>query len=115
MQCFALLPNIIGGLNTTELIIATTTVTETKPTHYGNATLIIFVILAVVLFAIFTKIHLKHRHTIRIATCNMLLGALSLIGLGLITTVTVNAYTAFVALTMGVPGAVLVTIVCKLI
>ena len=72
--------------------------------------IVVLVIVAIVLFAVFLKTHSKHKSPARSAIMNMALGVLSLSIVAPLISVTVSVYTVFVTLTLGVPGTLLVVI-----
>ena len=64
----------------------------------------------VILFGFFILIHAKHKSPLKAASANMTLGTISLIAAALTVGAAVNVYTMFVALTLGVPGGVLIAV-----
>ena len=69
--------------------------------------ILVLILVMIVLFAVFIKTHSRHRFPARIAVANMLLGTVTLAGVSVVFSVTVNFYTTFLSLTLGVPGVLL--------
>jgi low temperature requirement protein LtrA len=75
---------------------------------------VIFIIIAAILLAVFMRAHFRHKSPAKAAVSNMILGAAALVLITPIATVAVNVYTVFAALTLGVPGVVLLQILLAL-
>jgi hypothetical protein len=75
-----------------------------------SVSVLIAIILAVVLFSVFMILHCRHKSPAKAAVMNMLLGVLSLAVSAPLFGAAVNVYTVFTALTLGVPGTVLVAV-----
>ncbi|MCL2036240.1 MAG: hypothetical protein FWG83_02485 [Oscillospiraceae bacterium] len=73
-------------------------------------TLIAVAVIAVILFALFLKIHSRHKEPSKAALANMFLGVLSLIFVAPLVSASVNFCTVFTSLTLGLPGTTLVAI-----
>jgi len=76
---------------------------------------LIIIITAIILFAIFFIAHSQHKTPAKSAVANMVLGVLSLVLFAPILSVSVNIYTVFAALTLGLPGTALVVLCSVLI
>ncbi|MCL1831979.1 MAG: pro-sigmaK processing inhibitor BofA family protein [Oscillospiraceae bacterium] len=63
------------------------------------------------MFTFFMAIHARHKKPLKSAVVSMTTGVAALAVAAYALSVTVNIYTVFAALTLGVPGAVLVAIV----
>jgi predicted membrane channel-forming protein YqfA (hemolysin III family) len=72
---------------------------------------VLLILLAVALFAVFMRAHSRHKTPAKAAVVNMILGVLTLAVIAPILSVAVNWFTVFVALTLGVPGTALITLV----
>ena len=72
---------------------------------------LVIVITAIILFAVFLSTHSRHKTPAKSAIANMVLGVLSLVLFAPILSVSVNVYTVFTALTLGLPGTALVLLV----
>jgi len=74
--------------------------------------MVIAVIVAgIALFSVFMSSHARHRSPARAAVLNMLLGIASLVAAAaLFGGIKVNLFTAFAALTLGLPGAGLIVL-----
>jgi hypothetical protein len=72
--------------------------------------MLIPVILAAVLFAGFMYLHSRHRKPLKAAVANMILGVATLILAAPFASASVNLYTVFISLTLGVPGTILVVL-----
>jgi len=70
----------------------------------------ILIVTAIVLFAVFLKTHSRRKKPAKAAIINMILGSSSLVLSAAVFSAAVNVYTMFVALTLGVPGTVLVVL-----
>jgi amino acid transporter len=68
------------------------------------------IITAITLFIIFMRLHSQHRKPAKAAIANMVLGVSALILIAPLTSVAINVYTVFTVLTLGVPGALLITL-----
>jgi len=67
------------------------------------------IIVGAALFAVFMKTHARHRSPAKAAVTNMLLGAGSLCAASLfLGGISVNLFTTFAALTLGLPGTALI-------
>ncbi|MCL2037278.1 MAG: hypothetical protein FWG83_07855, partial [Oscillospiraceae bacterium] len=64
--------------------------------------MLLLIITAIVLFIIFLKTHSKHKKPVQAATANMIMGVVSLVLASSIFSVTVNVYTVFISLTLGI-------------
>jgi hypothetical protein len=73
------------------------------------------VIITIILFIVFLKTHSKHKSPAAAAIINMVLGVLSLSIAAPFADAAVNVYTVFTALTLGVPGTVLVILCTTLL
>jgi len=69
---------------------------------------IILIITAVILFAVFIKAHSRRKSPARAAIANMVLGTLLLVLVSPLIDSAINIYTMFAALTLGIPGVVVV-------
>ena len=72
--------------------------------------MVILIILAVVLLGAFLVLHSKHKSPAKAAIANMVLGAASLVLIAPLVSAAVNLYTVFTALTLGLPGTLLVAL-----
>jgi hypothetical protein len=72
--------------------------------------MLITVIAALVLFAVFMKLHSRHRKPLKAAAANMVLGVATLLLAASLVSAAIDFRTVFVALTLGVPGTVLVVL-----
>ncbi|MCL2633731.1 MAG: hypothetical protein FWD34_04365 [Oscillospiraceae bacterium] len=70
--------------------------------------IVLVIITAIVLFAVFMKTHSLHKKPLQTAIVNMLLSTGTLLAVSAFLPVNVNIYTMFIALTLGIPGNVLV-------
>ena len=70
--------------------------------------MLIIIISAIILFAVFLFSHSRHKTPAKAAVANMVLGVLSLVLFAPIVSGAVNIYTVFTVLTLGLPGTVLV-------
>jgi hypothetical protein len=72
--------------------------------------IILLIMIAAVLFAVFLKIHSRHKSPAKAAIANMIIGVLTLAVIAPIASLTVNVYTVFLSLTLGIPGTALVVV-----
>ena len=72
--------------------------------------IIIAAIVAIALFALFLRVHSRQKRPAKSAILHMSLGSAGLVIAAIVTPVAVNVYTMFAALTLGIPGTVLVVL-----
>jgi hypothetical protein len=74
-------------------------------------TILIIIFFAAVMFTVFLKGHSRHKFPCVSAIAGMTLGVISLVLIAPVVSAAVNVYTVFAALTLGIPGTLLVVLV----
>jgi len=72
--------------------------------------MLVLIIVGLVLLVMFLIVHSKSKSPAKTAVANMVAGVLSLVLFAPVVSASVNIYTVFAALTMGVPGTALVVL-----